>query len=87
MGCNLDSVDIFLSGVGEAEGLEGRGAEWVKWREEERELSQVQFDLGTSAQPLGLIWLRMKSRGRGWERGRLLHLTEGGRGIKDLRGA
>ena len=87
MGCNLDSVDIFLSGVEEAEGLEGRGAEWVKRREEERELSQVEFDLGTSAQPLGLIWFQMKSGGSGWGKGQLLHLTEGGRAIKDLRGA
>ena len=69
MGCNLDSVDIFLRGVGEAERLEGRGAEWVTREEEERELSQVEFDLGTSAQPLGLIWFQMKSGGRAWGKG------------------
>ena len=78
MGCSLDSGAIVHSGVGEAEGLEGRGAERVRRRQEETELSPVRFGLGTSAQPLGLIRLRMKSRGRGWGEGdRFISLKEG----------
>lgn len=48
----------------EAEGLEG--GVWAKWREEEPECFQVEFDLSNSAWPLDLIWFRMKGgEGRG----------------------